>query len=161
MARHKKGNNPVQRGPSPDDPYDVFYFRRHVADDPKQSIPARDEIDTWDDEAVVARVRAVLMAVAGAPPLRFSGGGMWEAMKKEMSGYHEVRVRKNKKLYRVFCRLDSSPVIDARGTRHPKNVLVIIAAGVKPNDSVFTPAYYEEVRSLGNEYLGRTPRSWA
>jgi hypothetical protein len=33
---------------------------------------------------------AVLTAVAAAPPHRFSGGGYWEAMHGEMTGYCEV-----------------------------------------------------------------------
>jgi hypothetical protein len=37
-------------------------------------------------------MRAVLVQVAAAPPKRFAGGGYWEAMKGEMTGWFEVRV---------------------------------------------------------------------
>ncbi|CCH73168.1 hypothetical protein BN11_240004 [Nostocoides australiense Ben110] len=37
-------------------------------------------------------MRAALIAVASAPPKRFAGGGYWEAMKGEMTGWFEVRV---------------------------------------------------------------------
>jgi hypothetical protein len=33
---------------------------------------------------------AVLNAVAEAPPPRFSGGGMWEAMHGEMAGFYDA-----------------------------------------------------------------------
>jgi hypothetical protein len=41
---------------------------------------------------VRATMRAVLVAVAEAPPHRFAGGGCWEAMKGDMAGWFEVRV---------------------------------------------------------------------
>ena len=37
-------------------------------------------------------MRAVLAQVASAPPKRFAGGGYWEAMKGDMTGWFEVRV---------------------------------------------------------------------
>ncbi len=40
---------------------------------------------------VRATIFAVLDAVADAPPPRFSGGGMWEAMHGDMAGFYEVR----------------------------------------------------------------------
>jgi hypothetical protein len=39
-----------------------------------------------------AMMKAVLMAVAAAPPPAFSGGGKWEAMHGDMSGFFEIRV---------------------------------------------------------------------
>jgi hypothetical protein len=37
-------------------------------------------------------MRAVLAQDAPAPPKRFAGGGYWEAMKGDMTGWFEVRV---------------------------------------------------------------------
>ena len=47
------------------------------------------------------------MAVAAAPPPAFSGGGKWEAMHGEMSGFFEVRVDgPQRHHYRLFCVLE-------------------------------------------------------
>ena len=58
--------------------------------------------------SVEAKMIAVLDAVAQAPPPRFSGGGMWEAMYGEMGGYYEVRVQgPGREQFRLFCLLDN------------------------------------------------------
>ena len=50
---------------------------------------------------------AVVKAVADAPPPAFSGGGKWEAMHGEMSGFYEVRVDGPKRRHcRLFCFLE-------------------------------------------------------
>jgi hypothetical protein len=72
-------------------------------------------------------MRAVLVAVAGAPPKRFSGGG--------------------------YCLLD----YEAKGRSKP--LLVVIDGKSKPFRTELTDAQYLAVRSLGDEYLGRNPRS--
>jgi hypothetical protein len=82
---------PSRAGPSPEDPHDVVYFRRRKSDDPSRSCPGRDFLDGCP-AGVRAKFRAVLVAVATAPPKRFAGGGYWEAMKGEMTGWFEVRV---------------------------------------------------------------------
>lgn len=47
---------------------------------------------------------AVLHAVAEAPPPAYSGGGYWEAMHDDMSGYFEVRMDgPSRTHYRLFC----------------------------------------------------------
>ena len=55
---------------------------------------------------VVAKMRAVLEAVAEGPPPSFSGGGMWEAMRGEMAGFYEVRVQGAGANHRLLCVLD-------------------------------------------------------
>jgi hypothetical protein len=67
-------------------PWAVVYYR--TADG---EIPAEDFLESCPN-AVEAKIEAVLTAVADAPPPQFSGGGMWEAMHGDMSGYFEVRV---------------------------------------------------------------------
>ena len=70
----------VRVAPSSDDPHDIVFFRRHLADDPAESCPGRDFLNACPTK-VRATMRAVLVAVAAAPPKRFAGGGYWEAMK--------------------------------------------------------------------------------
>lgn len=82
---------PIRSTPSSDDPHDVAFFRRHSADDPHQGIPGREFLNACPVK-VRATTRAVLTQVAAAPPKRFAGGGYWEAMKGEMTGWFEVRV---------------------------------------------------------------------
>jgi hypothetical protein len=96
----------VRTGPSSDDAHDVVYFKRHKDDDPAQSEPGRDALRSWP-ASVRAKAYAVLVAVAAAPPKRFAGGGYWESMKGEMSGWFEVRLDGPKRHhYRLFCLLD-------------------------------------------------------
>jgi hypothetical protein len=101
-------------------------------------------------------MRAVLVEVAAAPPKRFAGGGYWEAMKGEMTGWFEVRVDGPRRHhYRLFCRLD----YDAHGRSKP--LLVVISGLSKPFRTQPSDADYEHVRELGREYLSRNPRSLA
>jgi hypothetical protein len=99
-------------------------------------------------------MRAVLAQVAAAPPKRFAGGGYWEAMKGEMTGWFEVRVDGPRRHhYRLFCLLDYA----ARGQVKP--LLVVICGLDKPFRTQLSKADYHQVRNLGTEYLGRNPRS--
>ncbi len=81
MANTRSGN----------EPWLIYFFRRHSADDRGESVPGRDFLDACPTK-VRATMLAVLGAVADAPPPRFSGGGYWEVMRDEMAGYYEVRV---------------------------------------------------------------------
>ena len=100
---------------------------------------------------------ATLNAVAAAPPKRFSGGGYWEAMHGEMSGWFEVRVDgpPNRTHYRLFCRLD----YDAEGEDKP--LLVVITGLSKPFRTTLSDGDYREIRALGDEYFARNPRLWS
>jgi hypothetical protein len=101
-------------------------------------------------------MRAVLVAVAGAPPKRFSGGGYWEAMKGTMTGWFEVRVDgPQRHHYRLFCRLD----YEAKNSEKP--LLVVITGLDKPFRTEFSEGDYAAVRRLGDEYFSRNPRSVA
>jgi hypothetical protein len=55
-------------------------------DDPDQAKPGREALRSFPP-GVRAKMAAVLTAVAAAPPHRFAGGGYWEAMHGEMTGY--------------------------------------------------------------------------
>src|SRR5665213_167032 len=99
---------PVRTGPCSDDAHDVVFFRRHPNDDHAQRMPGREFLNAGPPK-VRATMRVVLAEVAAAPPKRFAGGGYWEAMKAEMSGWFEVRVDgPSRRHYRLFCRLGPS-----------------------------------------------------
>jgi hypothetical protein len=95
-------------------------------------------------------------SVAAAPPKRFSGGGYWEAMKGEMSGWFELRIDGPRRHhYRFFCLLD----YDAKGEEKP--LLVVIDGRDKPFRTTLSDADDAAVRKLGDEYRKRNPRSLA
>ncbi len=99
-------------------------------------------------------MRAVLIAVAAAPPKRFAGGGYWEAMRGDMAGWFEVRVDGPKRThYRLFCLLD----YEAQGVDRP--LLVVVDGRSKPFRTVLDERDYRAVRALGDEYRARQPRS--
>lgn len=107
-----------------------------------------------------AKFFAVLVAVAKAPPHRFAGGGLWEAMHAPMSGWYEVRVDgpkpgggRGRHHYRLFCLID----LAAQGRHKP--LLVVITGLMKPIGTTLSDADYAAVRRLGAEYLARNPRS--
>jgi hypothetical protein len=142
-------------GPSPDDAHDIVYFRRHVDDDASQRIPGRDFLGTCP-AGVRAKMRAVLIAVAEAPPKRFSGGGYWEAMKGDMHGWYEVRADGPKRHhYRLFC------LLDYKANNVTKPLLVVITGLDKAFRTELSDADYAGVRALGDEFLARNPRSFA
>lgn len=134
-------------------PWAIVFFQRHPDDDRSQSVPGAEFLESCPI-GVRADLVAIVKAVAEAPPMRFAGGGQWEAMHGDMAGYYEARTRgPRKRLYRLFCLLDR----EAPGLPGPS--LVIITGMDKPNESAFSQADYRRVRNLGDEYRGRTPRS--
>jgi hypothetical protein len=143
----------VRTGPSSDDPHDVVFFRRHHEDDPGQTVPGREFLNACPAK-VRATMRAVLTQVAAAPPKRFAGGGYWEAMKGEMTGWFEVRVNGPRRYhYRLFCRLD----YEAKD--RPKPLLIVVCGLGKPFRTQLADTDYQRVRDLGEECMRRNPRS--
>lgn len=154
-TRTRKVPASIRTGPSSDDVHDVVFFRRHQADDPTQSTPGREALNSYPVK-VRATMRAVLVAVAASPPKKFTGGGYWEAMKSDMAGWFEVRVDGPKRHhYRLFCRLDY------QATNASKPLLVVVAGLDKPFRTILSDADYAKVRRLGEEYLSRNPRCLA
>jgi hypothetical protein len=146
---------PVRTLPNPDDPHDIVFFRRHVDDDPKEAIPGREALRSWP-ATVRAKVQPVLIAVATAPPKRFAGGGKWERMHGDMQGFYEVRVDgPGRHHYRLFCLLDYEAV------SRDKPLLVVIDGRDKPFRTTLNSDDYAAVRTLGEEYRKRNPRSLA
>jgi hypothetical protein len=138
---------------SSDDAHDVVYFQRHPDDDPAKSAPGREQLNSWPG-SVRVQARGVLAAVASAPPKRFSGGGYWEAMHGNMTGWYEIRIDgPGRTHYRLFCLLD----YDAEGKDKP--LLVVVDGRVKPFQTTLSDAEYAKVRSLGAEYRKRPTRS--
>jgi hypothetical protein len=142
---------------SGDEPWVIYFLRRHSADDRGESVPGRDFLDACPTK-VRATMLAVLGAVADAPPPKFSGGGYWEVMRDEMSGFYEVLVNgPQRKHFRLFCVLE----------RHGTDVgvggpaIIVITGMVKPFRTEFKASDYRRVRRLGDEYRKRTPRSVA
>lgn len=154
--RKPQGKRPAVRvRPSPDDPQRSSTSNGHRADDPQASGPGREALNSYPTK-VRATMRAVLVAVAGAPSMRFAGGGHWEAMKGDMTGWFELRVDgPGRHYYRLFCLLD----YEAHG--HDKPLLVVIDGRDKPFRTTLSDGDYAAVRSLGDEDRRRNPRSLA
>lgn len=143
----------MRTGPSPEDAHEIVYFNRHIDDDLGRAEPGRDALRSWPGSAR-AKAYAVLIAVATAPPKRFAGGGYWEAMKGQMSGWFEVRIDGPKRHhYRLFCLLD----YDAKGRDRP--LLVVVDGRDKPFRTTLGDTDYAAVRAMGKEYLSRNPRA--
>lgn len=99
---------------------------------------------------------AVLRAVAAAPPPAFSGGGRWEAMHGQMSGYFEVRVDgPQRRHYRIFCMLERAGA--QLGLGGPS--IVLIDGRAKAFLTELRKEDYAAVKRLGDEYRSRVPRS--
>lgn len=135
----------------------IHFFQRHVSDDATRSVPGRAFLLDCPPK-VRAMMLAVVKAVADAPPPMFSGGGKWEAMHGEMSGYYEVRVDgPNRHHYRLFCLLERDGAALGLGGAS----LVIITGAAKPFRTTLSSRDYAVVRALGGEYRSRKPRSVA
>ena len=135
------------------DAHEVVFFRRHIDDDAQQAEPGRHALNSWPT-SVRAKARAVLGAVAAAPPSRFSGGGYWESLSGDMNGWFEIRINGAKRHhYRLFCLLD----YEAIGVT--SLLLVIVDGRDKPFNTRLKRSDYQQVRELGEEYWSRNPRS--
>lgn len=140
-------------GPGANDPYDIAYFKRHKGDDPNETVPGQVFLHGVPP-AVAARFRAVVIAVAQAPPHRFVGGGRWEAMSGDMSGIYEVRVdgTPRRTHYRLFCVLDTK-ALDAEG-RPRRPLLVILDGAAKPFRTEMPGKVYAAVRDSATSTSG-------
>jgi Txe/YoeB family toxin of Txe-Axe toxin-antitoxin module len=101
--------------------------------------------------SVQNRITAVVVAVAEAPPHRFAGGGMWEAMHGDMKGWYEIRVDYQRRHYRVFCLLDTKA--QGRGS-----LLVMVDGRDKARGTTISDREYQRVRVLGERYFATQPR---
>lgn len=154
MAKKKpaasKGSKPTR------EPWRIEFFQRHKSDDANETAPGRQFVRSVPDK-IAARMRAVLEAVADAPPPAYSGGGYWEAMHGDMGDFFEVRVdgEPNRTHYRLFCLLERDGA--AVGLDGPS--IVIVAGLQKPFRTTMRPEDYAAVRALGDEFRARARRS--
>jgi hypothetical protein len=144
LAKRRRNPN-AQETPvrlSSDAPHAVEFFRRHPDDDPTESAPGYEFIESCPNR-VGDKILAVLKAV------------LWEAMHDDMTGWYEVRADggKPRQHHRVFCRLDTQ----AAGVDRP--ILAVIAGMSKDIGTEFSDADYAKMRDLGDEYFSRNPRS--
>ncbi|MFL1376636.1 hypothetical protein [Nocardiopsis protaetiae] len=147
--RKKQRNHSAPRtGPQPTDAHEVVLYRAQdgtfPADIYLDSVPA----------TIRARIRNVAIQVAEAPPSRFAGGGMWEAMHGSMTGWFEIRVdgTPRRTHYRMFCLLDYK----AEGQEKP--LLVLVDGRTKQPRTILSEAEYDSVRALGEDYFSKQPR---
>jgi len=137
--------------------WSIYFFQRHVDDDGMRTVPARDFLDGCP-EAVRAKMIAVVKAVADAPPPSWSGGGYWEAMHGDMTGYYEVRVDEGRRFHhRLFCVLERDGAHPSLGLGAPS--LILLDGRTKRFKTLLTARDYKKVRALGDEYKARKPRS--
>lgn len=128
----------------------IHFFQRPASEDLQRSVPTVEFLDRLSD-TVVAEIQAILDAVAEAPPPSFSGGGKWEAMKGEMSGYFEVRASGNDKMgkrmnHRLFCILVRDDVTLGGSS------IVCIGGLSKPLRTAAEPRDYRQIRQFGEEF---------
>ena len=142
---------------SAESPWCVHFFQRHKADDPAETIPAREFLFRCPTP-VQAKLVAIIKAVADAPPPAFSGGGKWEAKHGDLNGFYEARADgANREHNTLFCMRD----------RHGADVgvggpsLVLITGASKPFKTALSKNDYKKIRALGDEFLSRNPRSVA
>ena len=137
--------------------WDIIYYR--AADG---SIPSIDFLKNPKrcPSKVHQRIQAVLKVVAEAPPPKFSGGGLWEAMHGDMHGYYEIRIQSepNRTQYRLFCLLEngSPKELDRRGLSKP--AIAVLCGMRKPWMTKFSDDDYAVVRRIGTEHIAQLPR---
>jgi hypothetical protein len=131
----------------------IVYFRAEDG-----GVPAEDFLDACPAK-IEARFYAVLEAVRDAPPPQFSGGGYWEAMHGEMSGFHEIRLTgPGRRQYRLFCQLDNADRYGLRKRGFDRPQIAVIAGMVKDSGKKFSNRDYAKVKVLGDQYSERFPR---
>jgi hypothetical protein len=109
-----------------------------------------------------AGLRATIAAVRDRPPPSFpTGSQTWRLMHKptkrgevDMSGIFEARDRHERKLYRLFC------VLDSRAPEHGLDApaLVMLSGTIKNVGEVVPQTVYREVRRQADRYFTIDPR---
>lgn len=117
----------------------------HFFESTDGSVPAIQFLDAVPT-AVVAEFEAILDAVAEAPPPAFSGGGKWEVMHGEMSGFFEARVQHSGTNYRLFC------VLERDATDLGGSSIVVIDGLSKPRRTAARPKEYRRAIGLLGEF---------
>lgn len=140
--------------PSSDDTHQIVFFKRHEDEDPTCRTPARDFLKDQCPSGVRIKLQNILVQVAKAPPKKFDGGGAWEAMHGDMTGWFEAKADGPRRThYRLYCHID----LDALNATAP--LLVVVSGMKKMFRTKLNPSDYAEVMTLGDEYFGHNPRS--
>ncbi len=139
----------VDRGP----PWSIVYYQ---ADD--DTVPGLGFLEgcpgKLDGEFI-----AVLDAVAAAPAPQFSGGGKWEAMHGEMTGYHEIRLTgPNREQFRLFCMLENGTDDELRERGLIRPAIAVLDGRRKPHRTTLSAADYRAVKKLGEDHKRQYPR---
>jgi len=140
--------------PSSDDTHQIVFFKRHKDDDQARGTPARDFLNDACPPGVRLKLQNILVLVAKTPPKKFDGGGVWEAMHDDLTGWFEAKADGPRRThYRLNCRID----LDAIGATAP--LLVVVTGMKKMFMTKLSPSDYAKVRALGDEYFSHNPRS--
>lgn len=132
----------------PNDPYRVVFYSPD-----SNSLPLGEEYLNSCPRGIRGRFLTLLVAISEAPPFRFSGGGFWEAMHGEMTGWFEIRIDSTKsKHYRLFC------VLDHEAVNYEERLLVVITERTKKYRTTLEPNEYRKIKKLGVEYFSQNPR---
>jgi hypothetical protein len=129
-------------------PWLIHFFQRHRDDDRTRSVLAIDFLSSLPQKSQ-AEIKAVLDAVAEAPPPAFRGGGKWEAMHGDMSGLFEVRVQGGGLNHRLCCVLERD-ADDLGGSS-----TIVIDGLSKPKRSAANQKDYRRTLLLRDEFLHR------
>lgn len=130
-------------------PFRVVFF----APESEKVPPGIDYLDSCS-AAIRGRFLALLVEIANAPPFRFRGGGLWEAMHGDMTGWFEVRVNFNRASHhRLFC------VLDHQAKNYEERLLVVITGRTKKHSTTLKGSEYRKIKKLGDEYFSQNPRS--
>ncbi len=101
----------------------------------------------------------MLDAVAAAPPPQFSGGGKWEAMHGDMTGYYEIRLTgPSREQFRLFCLLENGTDDELIKRGLIKPAIAVIDGRRKPWRTVLSAADYRAVKKVGEEHKRQFPR---
>jgi hypothetical protein len=123
-----------------------------------ESIPAEDFLDGCP-KTIQDRFDAVLDDIASGPPLAYRGGGYWEAMGQEMTGWFEVRLDgPGREHFRLFCMLENRAPEDLANLGLARPAIAVVTGGRKRIQTKFSSAFYARVRLMGDEYRSQEPR---
>jgi hypothetical protein len=134
-------------------PWSVVYYKASDG-----TVPALEFLDGCPGK-LEGEFTAVLDAVAAAPPPQFSGGGKWEAMHGEMTGYHEIRLTgPGREQFRLFCLLENASDEELLKRGLTKPAIAVLDGRRKPSRTVLSTADYRAVKKLGEDHKHQYPR---
>lgn len=147
--RSRTSAPPIDRNP----PWNILYYQTVDG-----CCPAVDFLDSCPGK-IEAEFVAVLDAVASAPPPQFSGGGKWEAMHGEMTGYYEIRLTgPGREQFRLFCLLENGSDEELRRRGLARPAIAALDGRRKPWRTTLTARDYRQIKQLGDDHRQQYPR---